>query len=59
MGDARNALGHLLAAGVRKAVDEHGFLGVFLGGLTSAAGGITAAMLFGLLAAVCFRSKDK
>ena len=51
--------GHLLAEGVRKAVDEHGFLGVFLGGLTSAAGGITAAMLFGLLAAVCFRSKDK
>lgn len=51
--------GHLLAEGVRKAVEEHGFLGVFLGGLTSAAGGITAAMVFGLLAAVCFRSKDK
>ena len=51
--------GHLLAEGVRKAVEEHGFLGIFLGGLTSAAGGITAAVIFGLLTAVCFRSKDK
>ncbi len=51
--------GHLLAEGVRKAVGEHGILGIFTGGFTSAAGGITAALLFGLLTALCFRPKDK
>ena len=51
--------GHLLAEGVRKAVDEKGFLGVFTGGMTSAVGGITAALIFGLLAAVIFKPKDK
>lgn len=51
--------GHLLAEGVRKAVDENGFLGVFIGGMTSAAGGITAALVFGFVIAVCFRAKDK
>lgn len=51
--------GHLLAEGVRKAVDEKGFLGVFTGGLTSAAGGITAALIFGLIAAAIFKPKDK
>ena len=51
--------GHLLAKGVRKAVDEDGFLGIFTGGLTAAAGGITAALVFGLLAALIFRPKDK
>lgn len=51
--------GHLLAEGVRKAVDEKGFLGVFTGGMTSAAGGITAALIFGLLAAAIFKPKDK
>ena len=51
--------GHLLAKGVRKAVDEDGFLGIFTGGLTATAGGITAALVFGLLAALIFRPKDK
>lgn len=51
--------GNLLAQGVRDAVEEKGFLGVFTGGLTSAAGGLTAALVFGLLAAVCFHPKDK
>jgi len=51
--------GNLLAEGVRKAVDEIGFLGVFTGGLTSAAGGICAAIVFGFLAALCFKSKGK
>ncbi len=54
-----SGFGNLLAKGIRKAVAEHGFLGILTGGLTSAAGGITAAMLFGLLAAICFRPKDK
>lgn len=51
--------GHLLAEGVRKAIAEDGFLGVFTGGLTAAAGGITAAILFGLIAALVFKQKDK
>lgn len=51
--------GHLLAEGIRKAIDEKGFLGVFTGGITSAAGGITAALIFGLVAASVFKPKDK
>lgn len=51
--------GSLLARGVREAVDKQGFLGILTGGLTAAAAGITAAILFGLLAAILFRPKDK
>ena len=51
--------GNTLAKGVRNAVDEKGLLGVFTGGLQSAAGGITAAVLFGLLASLLFKPKDK
>lgn len=51
--------GNLLAQGVRDAVQEKGFLGVLTGGLTNAAGGLTAALVFGLLAAICFHPKDK
>jgi len=51
--------GNLLADGVRKAVDEKGLLGVLTGGLTNAAGGITAAILFGLLGALIFKPKEK
>lgn len=51
--------GHLLMEGVRKAVDEDGFLGILTGGLTAASAGITAAMGAGLLAAVVFRRKAK
>ena len=51
--------GSLLAQGIRKDVQAYGLLGVLTGGLTSAAGGITAAMLFGLLAAMLFRAKEK
>ena len=51
--------GNLLAKGVKKAVAQTGFPGVFTGGLTAAAGGIAAAMFFGLLGALAFRSKDK
>lgn len=51
--------GHLLVTGVRKAVDRDGLSGVLTGGLTAAAGGITAALLSGLTAAAVFRQKDK
>ncbi len=51
--------GHIIADGVRKAIDEKGFLGVITGGLTASAGGITAAILAGLLAGIIFKPKDK
>lgn len=51
--------GNLLAKGVKEAVDEKGFLGIFTGGLKSAAGGITAAIFAGLLASLIFKPKDK
>lgn len=51
--------GNTLAKGVREAVDGQGFLGIFTGGLKATAGGITAAILAGLLAALLFRPKDK
>ena len=51
--------GHALAEGMRKAVDENGFAGVFTGELTAAAGGIAAALLAGLAASLVFRQRDK
>ena len=51
--------GYSLANGVRKAVDEQGFLGIFTGGLTATAGGIAAAIVFGLLAGLVCKPKDK
>jgi len=51
--------GYNLAKGVKEAVQEDGLLGVLTGGLKAGAGGITAAIFFGYLAALCFSSKDK
>jgi len=51
--------GYLIADGVKKAVDRDGFLGIFTGGITAAAGGITASIVFSLLAASLVRSKPK
>lgn len=51
--------GNTLVKGVREAVDKQGFLGVFTGGLKATAGGIAAAIVAGLLAAILFRPKDK
>lgn len=51
--------GHTLANGVKEAIDTDGFLGIFTGGLKAAAGGITAAVFAGLLAAFIFKAKDK
>ena len=51
--------GNTLAKGVREAVQEHGFPGIFLGGLRATAGGITAAIAAGLAASLLFKAKDK
>ena len=51
--------GYNLAKGVKQAIDESGFLGIFTGGLKAAAGGITAAILSGLIVSLLFKAKDK
>lgn len=51
--------GNTLAKGMRRAVAERGVLGVFTGGFTAAAAGVCAAIVFGFLAALLFRSKNK
>ena len=54
-----SGFGNLLAQGIRKDVDAHGLLGILTGGLTSSAGGITAALLFGLFASVIFQTNSR
>lgn len=51
--------GHLLAQGAQNAVDRMGWLGAFTGGLSAAAGGICASLVFGVLAALAARSRDQ
>lgn len=51
--------GFNIAKGVKQAVDSGGFLGIFTGGLSATAAGITAAVVFGLLAGLICRSRDK
>lgn len=51
--------GHTLAKGVRQAIDKEGFIGIFTGGLKAAAGGITAAILSGLVVSLIFKDKDR
>ena len=51
--------GYLIAKGVKEAVDHDGLIGAFTGGLTSSAAGITAALFFGLIAALMFKSKAR
>ena len=51
--------GYTLANGVRDAIAKDGFLGIFTGGLKATAGGITAAMVAGLVGSLIFKPKDK
>lgn len=51
--------GYCLANGVKEAVEADGFLGVLTGGLKATAGGITAAIVSGLIASFIFKAKDK
>ena len=48
-----------IAKGVKEAVDATGAVGILTGGLTSSAGGITAALLFGFFASVLSKPKAK
>jgi stage V sporulation protein AE len=51
--------GNVLARGVRAAVADKGLIGAFTGGFAASAAGIAAAVFFGLLVALIFKSKDK
>ena len=51
--------GYNLAKGVKEAVAAKGFLGAMTGGLTAAAGGITATTFFGWLMALLFSPKER
>ncbi|MBQ8600490.1 MAG: stage V sporulation protein AE [Clostridia bacterium] len=51
--------GYSLAKGVEQAVDSNGLLGAFTGGLQATAGGIAAAIGFGILFALFTKPRDK
>ena len=51
--------GYSLATGVRKALEEGGFIGILTGGIKGTAAGISAAVFFGLLAALFSKSRRK
>ena len=54
-----SGFGHMLAQGVKNAVDSVGLLGALRGGFEACACGISAAIFFGFLAALCFRSSPE
>ena len=49
--------GNTLWKGMKTAIDESGFLGLFTGGFTACAAGVSAALIFGYLASLIFNSK--
>ena len=51
--------GNTLFKGVKEAVDEFGFIGIFMGGFKASAVGISAALVFGYLASLLFDPKMK
>ncbi|MBQ4537125.1 MAG: SpoVA/SpoVAEb family sporulation membrane protein [Lachnospiraceae bacterium] len=51
--------GNVLMKGVKEAVDEQGFLGLFTGGFKAGAAGTAAALIFGYLASIVFKPKMK
>ncbi len=51
--------GNTLWKGVAKSIGEDGALGIFKGGLTAAAAGVSGAIVFGYLGALVFKPKMK
>ena len=51
--------GYIISKGVSEEVDRIGLLGALTGGLRAAAGGTAAALIFGYLAAIIFKSRSK
>ena len=51
--------GNVLWEGMKKAIDENGFIGLFMGGFTACAVGVSAALIFSYLASLIFKPKMK
>ncbi len=51
--------GYSMVKGVMKEIDSSGFMGIFTGGIKATAAGITAAIVFGFLAAILSNPKEK
>lgn len=51
--------GNILWKGMKKAIDENGFLGLFTGGFTACAVGVSAALIFSHLASLIFHPRMK
>ena len=51
--------GNVLWKGVKEAVDENGFIGIFMGGFKASAVGISAALIFSYIASIIFQPKMK
>ena len=51
--------GNVLWKGVKEAVDQNGFLGIFMGGFKASAVGISSALIFSYLASIIFQPKMK
>lgn len=51
--------GYTLAKGVKEAVQSDGLLGILIGGLKATAGGITSAIVAGLIMSFIFKARDK
>lgn len=51
--------GNTLWKGMQEAIDQDGFLGIFRGGFTASAAGISAALIFGYIASLIFKPKMK
>ena len=51
--------GQVLWKGMKKAIDQDGFLGLFNGGFTACATGVSAALIFSYLASLIFKPKMK
>ena len=51
--------GNVLWKGVKEAIEKNGFIGIFMGGFTASAVGISAALIFGYLASIIFNPKMK
>ena len=51
--------GHLLAKGVRTAIEEEGAIGILTGGLTAAAAGITTSLVCGVVCSWVGKSHDQ
>ena len=51
--------GNVLWKGIKEAIDENGLIGLFMGGFTACAVGVSAALIFSYLASLVFKPKMK